>query len=248
LAIGLPLVVLILGSFNRLFGFFFVDGPWTSLHWKEVLTDSSFSQAAWNSIWLAVSAGLIGTFMYALIAWVLARTKIWGRELIALLVWLPWAIPGVVLGVALLSIVINTPILSSLYGTMVPLIIAMVIKDMPLGVQMLRTAVHQVSVEFEQAAEMSGAGFGTIFWRITVPLIAPMMSAVFLLSFMATLRDVSALVLLASPGTRTLSLLMYEYATTSRLEAAAVLGVIMAVISLIVTTIVSRLSLKMSIE
>jgi iron(III) transport system permease protein len=143
---------------------------------------------------------------------------------------------------------LNVPLVSAFYGTMVPLVLAMLIKDMPIGVQMLRTALHQVSGELEESAQMSGAGFARIFRRITVPLIAPMCVAVFLLIFMSTLRDISTVVLLASPGTRTLSLLMFEFATASRLESAAVIGVIIALISLLFTSVAFKIGINMHVE
>ncbi len=100
----------------------------------------------------------------------------------------------------------------------------------------------------EEAAVMAGAGFLTTFFRITLPLIAPMLVSVFLLVFMATLRDISTIVLLASPGTRTLSLLMFEFATAGRFESAAVIGVLIALISLAFTSIAFRIGGKLGIE
>jgi iron(III) transport system permease protein len=247
-SIFLPLSILVLGSFNKLFGFFFIKSPWTLDHWADVFTNPAFTGAAANSIVVGLSVGLIGTLIYALLAWVLTRTTVWGRDVLALLVWLPWAIPGLVLGITLLSILLNVPIISPLYGTIIPLVAAMIIKDLPIGVQMLRSSLYQLSPDLEESAKMSGAGFGVTFWRVTLPSIAPMCIAVFLLVFMATLRDISTIVLLSSPGSRTLSMLMFEYATASRLEAAAVIGVLIAIISLVITSIAFRIGLKATIE
>ncbi len=247
-SIFLPLAILVLGSFTKLFGFFFLDSPWTTEHWKEVFTDPNFVGATVNSIVLGLSAGIIGTAIFSLIAWVLVRTEIWGRNIISVLTWLPWAIPGLVLGVTLLSLMLNVPVLSALYGTIVPLVLAMIIKELPIGVQLLKSSLSQVSGDLEEAAQMAGSRFGTTFRRITLPLIAPMLVAVFLLIFMATMRDISTVVLLAAPGTRTLSLLMFDLATSSRFESAAVIGVIIALISLIVTSIAFRIGLKLGVE
>jgi iron(III) transport system permease protein len=247
-SIGLPLVVLILGSLNRLFGFFFIANPWTIDHWRQVFVDPAFFNAVMRSIVIGLTAGVGGTLLYALTAWALVRTTMWGRSAMSLLIWLPWAIPGLVLGVTLSSIVLNTPVISVLYGTSVPLVAAMIIKSMPLGVQMLRTALYQVSSEIEEAGQMAGAGFLLIFRRITLPLIAPMCVAVFLLVFMATLSDISTVVLLSSPGSRTLSLLMFEFATSSRPESAAVIGVIIAILSLIITSFAFRIGIRMTAE
>ena len=247
-AIALPLVVLLAGSLTRLFGFFFVDDPWTFEHWHEVFADTNFRAATVNSVLLGLSAGGIGTFLYALIAWVLTRRRVWGAALISLFTWLPWAVPGLVLGMALLSLTLNTPLLAATYGTLAPLIIAMVIKDMPFGVQMVRTSLFQVSTELEESAAMSGAGFAATFRRIVLPLVAPMLVAVFLLMFMATVRDISTIVLLAGSSTRTLSLLMFEFANSGRFESSAVIGILIALISLAIIAIAFRVGLKLGIE
>lgn len=247
-SIFLPLAILVLGSFTKLFGFFFLPDTWTISHWVEVFTDPNFLGATVNSITLGLSAGLVGTGIFALIAWVLVRTNIWGRDIISILTWLPWAIPGLVLGVTLLSLMLNVPLLSALYGTIVPLVLAMIIKELPIGVQLLKSSLDQVSGDLEEAAEMAGSRFWTTFRRITLPLISPMLVAVFLLIFMATMRDISTVVLLAAPGTRTLSLLMFDFATSSRFESAAVIGVLIAIISLIVTSIAFKVGLKLGVD
>lgn len=247
-SILLPLTVLVLGSFTKLFGFFFIRDPWTARHWVSVLSDGRFTGALTNSVILGVVVGCIGVGIYALIAWVLERTTIRGRGVIGVLVWLPWAIPGLVLGVTLLSLMINVPFVSVIYGTIIPLILALIIKEMPIGVQMLKTSLGQLSPQLEESAVMAGGTFGMIFRRITLPLIAPMLVSVFLLTFAGTIRDISTVVLVAAPGLRTISLLMFDYATAGRFESAAVIGVIIAMISVVITTVAFRIGVRMGIR
>lgn len=248
ISILLPLTVLVLGSFNKLFGFFFINDAWTARHWAAVLSDDRFLGSLVNSVVLGIVVGIAGSVFFALIAWVLERTSIRGRGVIGVLVWLPWAIPGLVLGVTALSLMMNVPLVSGLYGTIVPLILVLIIKELPIGVQLLRTSLGQVSPQLEEAAVMAGGRFGMIFRRITLPLIAPMMVSVFLLTFSSTVRDISTLVLVASPGTRTVSLLMFDYATAGRFESAAVIGVVIALISLVITALAFRVGLRMGIR
>jgi iron(III) transport system permease protein len=247
-SILLPLAVLILGSFTKLFGFFFLDDAWTASHWTAVLRDSRFLGSTLNSVVLSVAVGGIGVLLFSLIAWVLVRSDAWGRGAIGVLVWLPWAIPGLVLGVTLLSLLLNTPVIAGLYGTIVPLVVALIVKELPIGVQLLRAALLQVSGELEEAASVAGARFGTTFRRVTLPLIAPMLVSVFVLVFAATMRDISTIVLIATPGMRTLSLLMFDFALSGRFESAAVIGVIIAVISLATTAIAYRAGMGRGIE
>lgn len=244
----MPLIVLVLGSFSKLFGFFFIKNAWTTAHWIDALRDTRFLHAVVTSLMLGLTVGLLGTLVFSLIAWVLARSKIWGLRWIGILVWLPWAIPGIVLGLSLLSLILATPGLSRLYGTIVPLILALIIQQMPIGVQLLRSAIAQVSGQLEEAAVMSGASFGFIFRRVTLPLITPMMVSVFLLVFAATLKDVSTLVLIAAPGIRTMSLLMFDFTVSGQLEAASVIGVVIALLCLCVTAISFRLGQTIGIR
>ena len=240
-SIILPLLILLAGSFTKLFGFFFLENAWTTAHWREVLGDERFLRAAVNSVLLGTAVGLIGILLFSLLAWALVRADIWGRGVIGVLVWLPWAIPGLVLGVSLLSLMLNLPGISWLYGTIVPLVLALIIKELPIGVQLLRTALGQVSGQLEEAARMSGAGFAAIFRRVTLPLIAPMLVSVFLLIFAGTIRDISTVVLIATPGLRTLSLLMFDFAAAGRFESASVVGILIALISLAITMIAYRI-------
>jgi iron(III) transport system permease protein len=94
-----------------------------------------------------------------------------------------------------------------------------------------------VSGQLEEAAVMCGASFAMIFRRVTLPLVAPMLASVFLLVFASTLRDVSTVALIATPGTRTMALLMFDFTLAGQLEPATVVGVIIAVMSFIVTAI-----------
>jgi iron(III) transport system permease protein len=233
----LPLVVLVLGSFTRLYGFFFLPNAWTIAHWVEVFGDQRFARSALTTLLLGLTVGGLGVIAFALIAWVLVRTRIWGRGLLTFLVWLPWGIPGLVLGVTLLSLMLNLPLLNRLYGTIVPLILALIIKELPIGVQLMRNALAQISVELEEAAIMAGGTFTVVFRRITLPLVMPMMLSVFLLVFAGAARDIGTIVLLAAPGTRTLSLLMFDFAASQHLEAAAVVGVLIAALCLITTAL-----------
>jgi iron(III) transport system permease protein len=244
IGILLPLTVLLLGSFSKLYGFFFIEDAWTLEHWQDVFRDRNFVRASFNSLTLGLLAAGLGTFLYALVAWVLVRRRVFGSELISLFTWLPWAVPGLVLGIALLSLMLSTPALAVFQGTMVPLLIALLIKDMPLGVQMLRSALFQVPGEMEESAAIAGARFPRVFFKIVLPMIAPMLLSVFLLILVATLRDISTIVLLAGPGTRTLSLVMFEFAQSGRFESAAVIGVIVAMLSLLIIGIAFKFNLK----
>lgn len=241
----LPFGVLLLGSFNKLFGFFFIPEPWTLDPWRVVLTSGAFGEALRNSLLLGLGAGVLGTAVYFAFAWVLVRTRVWSRGIAGVLIWLPWAIPGILLGVAFLNVFTVVPFARPFFGTLLPLVVVIVVQILPLGTHMIQSSIEQISGELEEAARAAGARTHQVVWRITLPLVAPMCVSVFVLVFMSAVRDVSSTVLLATPGTRTLSLLMFEFAVGHRMESAAVLGVIIAFLALTITVLATRLGLRL---
>jgi iron(III) transport system permease protein len=246
--IGLPLVLLILGSFMRLFGFFSIADPYTTAQWVRVFRDPVFVQGFRNSLILGFSVAGLGIVLYSLLAYVIVRSQLAGRRTLSLITWLPWAVPGILLGVALLWLMLTLPGIRVLYGTMGALILALLIQSMPFGVQMLKTSFAQVAAELEQASRVCGAGWLTTYRRVMMPLVAPMLVSIFILVFIAVLRDISTSVLLAGACTRPLSLLMLEFARGGNLESAAVVGVILAAMAVGVALGARKLGLRLGSE
>lgn len=241
----LPLFVLVAGSFMTLFGFFHVDDPFTASHWTRVVGDATFLRAGRNSLVLGILVPLIGLAVYTLLAYVIARSRVAGRQVLSVLVWLPWAVPGILLGVALLWVMFTVPGLRMLYGTLGALVLALVIQGLPLGVQMCRSAISRVGIELEQAARVCGAKWSIGYLTITIPLIAPMLVSVFVLTFAVVLRDISTSVLLASASSRPLSLLMLEYAVAGYPEASSVIGVLLSCVTIVAALVARRVGVKL---
>src|ERR1051325_1795012 len=153
-----PLAMLVCGSFMKLFGFFHIPSPYTLLHWREVLGDPIFLSALTNSLMLSIGAGVGGVFAYAVVAYLIVRSPLPGRAIVDLLAWLPWSIPGILLGVSMLWLILASPMLSFLYGSLASLILIMIVAQMPIGVHMMKTSIRQIAVELEQSSRICGAG------------------------------------------------------------------------------------------
>jgi iron(III) transport system permease protein len=231
--IYLPLGVLIVGSFMKFFGIFNIQAPFSTKHWLSVINDVAFFDAVKNSLFIGFVVATTGVAAYAFLAYSLRQPRLFGRTFISGLVWIPWAIPGVLLGLALAWIFITVPGLDLLHNTFAALIIALVIKEMPIGTQMIHAAFSQISEELVQASKVVGAGWFRTFVRIELPLIAPMLVSIFVIVFMASLRDVSTTILLVSPSTIPLSVLMLERYMSGGKEAASVIGVILSVLAIL---------------
>ena len=221
-----PTTLLLLGTFMKLFGFFNIADPWTLENWRATLSDPVLSRSLWNTLAIGFGSGLVGVFFYSLIAYVVVKTRHTGRGLLDFLSWLPWSVPGILLGIALLWTFLQTRIFLPIYGTIYILMIAMVIKSMPFGAQMIKSVLIQLGSDLEEASKVCGATWFDTFRRVILPLIMPAMITVALVGFISAARDISTVVLLGSGKSRTLSLLMLDFAAGAEFEKATVVAVI----------------------
>jgi iron(III) transport system permease protein len=240
--------MLVCGSFMKLFGFFNISAPFTLNNWRDVLSDPVFLDSLMNSLVLSSGAGLGGVLIYAVVAYLLVRSTLPGRHIVDLLAWLPWCIPGILFGLSMLWLILASRALSFLYGSMASLIMIMIVAQMPIGVQMMKTSVRQIAVELEQSSRVCGAGPMRTFLYIVLPLIQPMLVSIFVIVFISALRDISTIIFVASAKSQTLSLLMMQFATSSNLEASAVLGVITTLIVVVVALFARHFGLQVAMQ
>jgi iron(III) transport system permease protein len=221
-----PTALLLVGTFMKLFGFFSIAEPWTLDNWRATLSDPVLLRSLWNTLAIGIGSGVIGVFLFALIAYVIVKTRHAGRWLLDFLSWLPWSIPGILLGVALLWTFLQTKIFLPIYGTIYLLMIAMVIKSMPFGTQMIKSVFIQLGSDLEEASKVCGGTWFHTFRRVILPLTLPALITVGMVGFISAARDISTVVLLGSGKSRTLSLLMLDFAAGAEFEKATVVAVI----------------------
>jgi iron(III) transport system permease protein len=244
----IPLLFLTLASFMARFGYFNVPKPWTVVHWSRVIEDSVFLQSLKNTLVLAGATALASVVLFTLIAYIIIRTRFVGRAALDMVSWLPSTLPGIILGLGLLSVFLGTPFLRPLYGSMFLLVTATVISSMTLGVQVIKSALTQLAVELEEAAKVAGGSGWNSFYDIVLPIITPNLLLVGTLSFIAAARSVSTVALIATSHTRPLSLLQLDFLVESRYESAAVIGIIVVAMTTGVALASRLLGLRTGIE
>jgi iron(III) transport system permease protein len=235
----LPTILLVTGTFMKLFGFFNIAEPWTLENWRATLNDPVLFRSLWNTLAIGLGSGIIGILFFSLIAYVIVKTRYRGRWLLDFLSWLPWSIPGILLGVALLWTFLQTKIFLPIYGTIYLLMVAMVIKSMPFGTQMIKSVLLQLGNDLEEASKVCGGTWVDTFRRVILPLTMPALITVGLVGFISAARDISTVVLLGSGKSRTLSLLMLDFAAGAEFEKATVVAV-MVVGLVVVAALIAR--------
>lgn len=225
LAIVIPLVQILASSFFPIFGIYNLEHL-TLDNWRNVFKDQRAMNGLKNTVLFSTAAALATVVIGGLIGYIRVRTRHWlGRQL-ELLAWLPWTLPGIVLGLALLWAWALPPAPFNLYGTATVIIIGFIVKGLPLGTATMQAAVHQVSGELEESSRVHGGRWLTTARLILIPLIRRGVLASFVIVFALAARDLTIPLLLYRGGTETVTVALLYYFEEGMMSTLSVVAVI----------------------
>jgi molybdate transport system permease protein len=207
---------------------------------------------------VAGAATLIALTAGSALAWLLARKRFPGRNVIDSIVTLPLVLPPTVLGYYLL-VVLGTRssfggFLYNRFGirltfTVGAAIIAATIHALPLVTKSLRAAFESVDTELEAAARTLGLGSALVFFRVTLPLASRGVLAATALAFARALGDFGVTIMIAGniPGrTQTASVAIYDAVQAGRDNEAFTLAVIVSLIAVVMLYFINRFGRRKS--
>lgn len=226
-----PTALLVAGTFMRRFGMFEIANPWTLENWQRVLTDSLFLRSVGNTLMISFGGGIVAAVLLPVLAYVIVRSNFIGRGVLDLVSWMPYAIPGILLGLSFVWLLLWTPVLRWIYGTIFALILISVVKSMPSGVQILKSNLVQIGKDLEEASRIVGGSWWYTCRRIIVPLSIRAIIIIGMWNFISGARDIGAMILLVTSQTRPLSVLMLDYVMDGSFEAATVIALLVTVLS-----------------
>ena len=213
LVMGAPLLFLLSGSFNlaapgevAIYG---VD------NWIRAFTDAGTLSALWMSFLLATVRLIPAMLLSVLFAWLIARTDMPGGRFIETVCWFAYFVPDFPLVLAwILLLDPNFGFLSALarnlpfadgalfnpYSFWGIVWVHTSTGGIWFKVMLLAPVFRRLGATLEEAARVAGAGTGTMLWRITLPVLAPMILAVAVLSFIRGLQSFNTELLLGTPA------------------------------------------------
>jgi len=225
-AIFLPYGVLAKGAFVR---------AWAQPLSRDNLTLGNFAftffeygstrAAIVNTLELAVLTACVGAAMVALLSYVTNRRLVVGHQLVAFLVLAPVVVPGVVLAVGLFIAYTRPPFV--LYGTLWILFLAYLTKEMPVGYAQADATFRAIPADLEDAGRVLGAGRLRILREITAPLAKSGIIAAWCFIFIGVIRELSASILLFTPSTKVMSVVIFDLKEEGQFGAISVLGLVM---------------------
>ncbi|MGM4873716.1 ABC transporter permease [Bradyrhizobium sp. 956_D2_N1_5] len=228
----LPVGQLIIGSFFKFFGFYQWD-MLTLEHYQAVFGSSEFWRGFSNTMFLGLVGATLTMLLGATVAYVSVRTKWRGRLLIDSMAWLPWMMPGIVLGVGFLWGFALLPHAIPIYGTIWALLLAYISLGTPLSVRAMSSAYAQLSFDLEECSRVHGASWLQTMRRIVLALAWPSFAVGWVLVFFGIMRELSASVLLYSVGSEVLSVVLLKLWANGNAEQVSVIGLIMMVLVIV---------------
>jgi ABC-type spermidine/putrescine transport system permease subunit II len=174
-----PLAIVVLFSFHSTGGLSFPFEGFSLRWYRDVLGSFEFREAAKNSLYVALACAGVTAILGTLAAYGLGRTSARYRWLFALLFFLPLTLPGLFIGVALLSFLVEIGFKNSL----TTVVIGHVVYVFPYFLLMARAALDRLDPALEEAAADLGANSWKAFWKVTWPQVWPVLVAATSLAF-----------------------------------------------------------------
>ena len=137
------------------------------------------------------------------------------------------------MGLALMFVYLNLPI--PIYGTIWILLIAFVTKYMPWATRNTNAGLLQIHKELEEASEVSGASWWQTFRRVLVPLLVATFASGFLYIFSHIMREISTAILLYSPKSNLLSIIIWELWQAGTIAEVGAVSVMLVLLLGVVT-------------
>ena len=192
----------------------------TTDNYTRLFDRLDFPRYFWNSTLIAVLITLSNLVFCSMMGYALAKLHFFGRDKLFLLVLGTMLVPGSVTLVPLFVLMSKLNLVDNIFAVILPAAAG------PVGVFLMRQFMLQIPDELLEAGRVDGASEMFLFWRIVIPLSAPALAALAILTFLPAWNSLLwPLVVLTSEENFTLPVALAIFA---RGQFAADYGLLMA--------------------
>ncbi|MEW6200976.1 MAG: iron ABC transporter permease [bacterium] len=234
----IPHLSVILSSVSRTWFLTVLPEEWTLDYFGKVFNHQLAFLSIKNSVFLSAMSTGVDLILGGTIAFLLARSRLPGRDVLDAVTMLPLAIPGVILAFGYVGCFSGTA-LDPRINPFPLLIISYSIRRLPLVVRALYAGLTQIDTTLEEAAAGLGAAPGTVMRTVTLPLILANIIGASILAFAFAVLEVSDSLILAMqekfyPVTKAIYMLLGRLTDGQAVASAmGVLGMILLIAALI---------------
>lgn len=233
----LPIAVLALMGFNESVHYalpFRFSTQW----YVRLAGNERLITATMNSLWLALANTAIATALGTMAAYAFARHRFRGRTVMRLLLFPPITIPWLIIGTSMLVLFFWIGVGRGLHA----MLLGHVALSLPYVIIVVGARLASFGPELEEAAASLGATPLQVFFRISVPMMAPGIVAAALFAFAVSFDQFVISYFLAAPGVSTLPVEIYSAIRKGFTPEVNAISTIVIVLSMGVLLLFARLS------
>jgi putative spermidine/putrescine transport system permease protein len=238
--IYLPLLVIVVNSFNVDRAFGWPPSGFTVQWWHAAWGNAGARAALWTSVRAGVGATAVALVLGTMAAFAVERYRFFGRQSVSLLLVLPLALPGIVTGIAL-----NTAF-HTVLGVGLGLFTVVVGHATFCIVVVFNNVVarlRRLAPSLEEAAMDLGADTFQTFRRVTLPAVRSALFAGGLLAFALSFDEIVVTTFTAGAGVQTLPIWIFaNLARPNQAPVVDVVAVVLVLASVIPVYLAQRLS------
>lgn len=198
----------------------------------------ALASATWSSLRLALGGTALTMILALPLGFLATRYDGWLIAMLERTAYLAQGLPGIVVALSMVSLTIT--ILRALYQTAALLMATYAILFLPLALVSVRAALGQVQRGLEEASRAAGLGWFATFRRVLLPLAGPGLGAAAAMVFISVVTELTATLLMAPIGTRTLAVQIWANTSTLAFAAAAPYAALMMALSLVSAWLLAR--------
>jgi iron(III) transport system permease protein len=236
LSIVLPYLVLLQAAFAKAWarGFGWDNLTLANFHFL-LFEHSTAKQAILNTFLYSSATATIALGLAISVAYIVSRRLIPFGQVLSVLAFAPFVIPGLVLAIGFYAAYAPPPL--ALAGTATILVLAFVTRFLPIAYANASAAVRGINPEMEDAVTILGGSRLVAIRRVVAPLLKRSLIGAWLLVFIPASREVSSALFLYGPKTRTMSVLFFDLTEGGNFEQLSALGVILLCTTLVFVSI-----------
>lgn len=200
-------------------------------NFEHVLGSANYVRSIVNSVLVATIGAAIGTCFILVIALVARRSDFKHSRALEYIALFPRALPGIIAGLGFFYAVIWLPGADVIRGTIAVLILAFMIRYIPVGFGAIAPALAQVGEELDRGARISGADWWTTVTRIIVPILKPALFSCYALLFIHFFKEYVTAAFLYQPGSEIIGTTMLQLVAQGDNGPVSALATIQVVIT-----------------
>jgi len=230
-------VVLGLAAFSRRWVFEPFPTYWTLDNFRVILLETP--GLIKNSFVFSVIALILGVVFGLPAAYLIVRTRVWGKDALDFIITLMLAFPGIAIGVSyLLAFWQGIPLAT--HWIIMPL--ALFSRRLPYFLRIAHASYLQLDISLEEASEVSGVGKLRTFINISLPLLIKGVLVGVVMFFIMAFQEISTAIFLYRGGWETLPIGIYlNWHRGMEFGISAAMAFLMIVITFILLLIIARI-------